>query len=273
MSDAVLASRLHDLVDLGVLRTEQYSERPPRFEYRLTECGIDFWKTAIGVWEWERRWSHRINGRLPEFVHLVGGHQATIDFGCGGCSTSAERLRLDADSHRQLRMGQPVVPRRRRRDRGHHACGVPRRTHPRVVLQPMRQRTRAVNDHVQHLTIVGPSSGHKDQETRESYTLVNVRSLCFHSAIFERARRGQTRSGRSARQAVVNPSRAWLIRRGQARLVDSRTTKLRAIHFAAHGHARSSLERLAGGVCRRSCRLAEQTAWQRIHSDPQLGVV
>ena len=130
MSDAVLASRLHDLVDLGVLRTEQYSERPPRFEYRLTECGIDFWKTAIGVWEWERRWSHRINGRLPEFVHLVGGHQATIDFGCGGCSTSAERLRLDADSHRQLRMGQPVVPRRRRHDRGHHARGVPRRTHP-----------------------------------------------------------------------------------------------------------------------------------------------
>ena len=46
VSDAVLASRLHDLVDIGVLQTVVYTRRPPRHEYRLTDCGIDFWQTA-----------------------------------------------------------------------------------------------------------------------------------------------------------------------------------------------------------------------------------
>jgi len=125
MPDAVLASRLHDLVDLGVLRTEQYSERPPRFEYRLTECGIDFWKTAIGVWEWERRWSHRTYGRLPELTHLVGGHQATIDFGCGGCSTSgvtARDLSIDVEHAVETIAKRPL--RRYRRASGKPSASI-----------------------------------------------------------------------------------------------------------------------------------------------------
>src|SRR6266508_720832 len=87
MSDAVLASRLRDLVEIGVFRTVQYSDRPPRSEYRLTECGIDFWQTAIGIWMWEHRWGHRAYGRIPQLVHLTCGEDTTAHFGCGGCST------------------------------------------------------------------------------------------------------------------------------------------------------------------------------------------
>ncbi len=116
MSDAVLASRLRDLVDLGVLRTEQYLKRPPRFEYRLTDCGIDFWKTAIGIWSWERRWGRRTRSPLPELIHLDGGHQATVEFGCGGCSTSGVTAReLTVDVQRAVQAVANTPLRRYRR--------------------------------------------------------------------------------------------------------------------------------------------------------------
>jgi len=116
MSDAVLASRLRDLVDLGVLRTEQYLKRPPRFEYRLTDCGIDFWKTAIGIWSWERRWGRRTRSPLPELTHLDGGHQATVEFGCGGCSTSGVTARdLIVDVRRAVQAVANAPLRRYRR--------------------------------------------------------------------------------------------------------------------------------------------------------------
>lgn len=73
MSDAVLASRLHDLVDLGVFRTVQYSNRPPRSEYRFTEIGLDFWATAIGIWMWERRWAIESTADFPDSLTLTVG--------------------------------------------------------------------------------------------------------------------------------------------------------------------------------------------------------
>ena len=86
VSDAVLSSRLHDLVDIGVLRTVRYTNRPPRHEYRLTECGLDFWKTAIGIWMWERQWGVRADGRFPVLTHLGCGKETAVEFGCGRCA-------------------------------------------------------------------------------------------------------------------------------------------------------------------------------------------
>ena len=39
----VLSDRLARLVDEGLLERHRYQERPERFEYRLTEKGIDLW--------------------------------------------------------------------------------------------------------------------------------------------------------------------------------------------------------------------------------------
>ena len=39
----VLTARLSRLVEEGVLTKVRYQERPERFEYRLTEKGIDLW--------------------------------------------------------------------------------------------------------------------------------------------------------------------------------------------------------------------------------------
>lgn len=45
----VLAERLARLVDDGVLVKRAYQERPPRFEYRLTEKGRDLYPALLAL--------------------------------------------------------------------------------------------------------------------------------------------------------------------------------------------------------------------------------
>ena len=45
----VLTDRLGRLVDEGILDKRAYQERPERFEYRLTEKGIDLWPVIVAL--------------------------------------------------------------------------------------------------------------------------------------------------------------------------------------------------------------------------------
>jgi DNA-binding HxlR family transcriptional regulator len=45
----VLTARLQRLVEEGVLKKVRYQERPERFEYRLTEKGLDLWPILISL--------------------------------------------------------------------------------------------------------------------------------------------------------------------------------------------------------------------------------
>ena len=48
----VLASRLQRLVEEGILERRPYCERPERFEYFLTEKGLDLWPTMVSLMHW-----------------------------------------------------------------------------------------------------------------------------------------------------------------------------------------------------------------------------
>ena len=48
----VLADRLNRLVDEGILERVRYSERPERFEYRLTRKGRDLVPALVGLRQW-----------------------------------------------------------------------------------------------------------------------------------------------------------------------------------------------------------------------------
>lgn len=52
----VLAARLALLVDEGVLERRPYQERPERFEYVLTEKGLDLFEVLIALMQWGDRW-------------------------------------------------------------------------------------------------------------------------------------------------------------------------------------------------------------------------
>src|SRR4051794_37940386 len=69
----VLADRLGRLVDAGVLEKHAYSERPPRYEYRLTDKGRDLWPVVHALAQWGDRYDAPA-GPPTLFVHR----------GCGG---------------------------------------------------------------------------------------------------------------------------------------------------------------------------------------------
>src|SRR5205823_13136875 len=69
----VLAARLGRLVDEGVLERVAYQERPERFEYRLTEKGLDLWPVLVALIGWGDRHA------APEGPPVVLEHR-----GCGG---------------------------------------------------------------------------------------------------------------------------------------------------------------------------------------------
>lgn len=51
----ILSDRLNTLVASGILRRELYQERPQRYEYRLTEKGIDLYPVLITLMDWGSR--------------------------------------------------------------------------------------------------------------------------------------------------------------------------------------------------------------------------
>jgi DNA-binding HxlR family transcriptional regulator len=70
----VLADRLSRLVEDGILEKRRYQERPERFEYRLTEKGIDLWPVLVTLLKWGDR-----HAPGPDGPPVIVRHR-----GCGG---------------------------------------------------------------------------------------------------------------------------------------------------------------------------------------------
>src|ERR1700745_1309563 len=58
----ILHRRLQTLVDEGVLERRLYNDSPPRYEYRLTEKGIDLWPAMVALMQWGDRHAGRTAG-------------------------------------------------------------------------------------------------------------------------------------------------------------------------------------------------------------------
>jgi DNA-binding HxlR family transcriptional regulator len=51
-----LATRLRGLVNAGIVERRQYSERPDRYEYRLTEAGTELRPVMYALLAWGDKW-------------------------------------------------------------------------------------------------------------------------------------------------------------------------------------------------------------------------
>jgi DNA-binding HxlR family transcriptional regulator len=81
----VLSERLKTLVDNGVLEKRQYSDRPDRFEYRLTEMGRDLWPVVISLLRWGDKWLTAEDGAPVEVRHKACGHAIHPELACPDC--------------------------------------------------------------------------------------------------------------------------------------------------------------------------------------------
>jgi DNA-binding HxlR family transcriptional regulator len=69
----ILAARLKKLVATGVLERRLYQDRPPRYEYHLTEAGRDLHTVITALRQWGDKHVTREGPRPPRFVHECGG--------------------------------------------------------------------------------------------------------------------------------------------------------------------------------------------------------
>jgi DNA-binding HxlR family transcriptional regulator len=86
----ILADRLARLVDAGILRREQYSERPPRDEYRLTEKGLDLYPVIITLARWGGKWGELALGAAIELQHRSCGAIVEPQLTCPECGEPVE---------------------------------------------------------------------------------------------------------------------------------------------------------------------------------------
>jgi DNA-binding HxlR family transcriptional regulator len=89
----ILTDRLRKLVDAGVLERRRYSERPPRFEYHLTEAGRDLAPVLTALSLWGNKWAPQ--APYVSMVHACGQPLA-VHIVCEHCGAevSAETLKV-----------------------------------------------------------------------------------------------------------------------------------------------------------------------------------
>nr|MDQ4042095.1 helix-turn-helix transcriptional regulator [Actinomycetota bacterium] len=83
----VLANRLDRLVEAGILKKRLYRERPARYEYFLTEKGIDLWPVLVSLIKWGDKHEPDERGRPLVVRHKGCGGEISDHFICERCAS------------------------------------------------------------------------------------------------------------------------------------------------------------------------------------------
>jgi len=78
----VLAARLRRLEEVGVLERQLYQERPPRYEYVLTQAGRELRPILLGLAQWGDRWAP--TPRVTVWEHECGA-ELELEHTCAAC--------------------------------------------------------------------------------------------------------------------------------------------------------------------------------------------
>ena len=79
----VLTDRLASLVEQGVFERRQYEDRPPRYEYVLTEKGRELLPVILAMMKWGDSWGSE--ERPVTLTHLRCGHETQPVVTCEHC--------------------------------------------------------------------------------------------------------------------------------------------------------------------------------------------
>ncbi|MCH7334957.1 helix-turn-helix domain-containing protein [Acinetobacter sp. NIPH 2699] len=84
----VLSERLKRLVEHGILTKVPYVERQERFEYRLTDKGLDLYPIILSMVQWADKWMDMGFGQPIEFTHKACGKKMIPKVVCSECDES-----------------------------------------------------------------------------------------------------------------------------------------------------------------------------------------
>jgi DNA-binding HxlR family transcriptional regulator len=81
----ILADRLQKLVGHGILERVRYQDRPQRFEYRLTEKGLDLYPSIVTLMRWGDKHLAGELGAPVTLMHRTCGHETEPQLTCSEC--------------------------------------------------------------------------------------------------------------------------------------------------------------------------------------------
>ncbi len=85
VSRARLSDRLKYLTGIGVMERRPYQTRPERFEYVLSEMGLDLFEMALLIHQWADRWrGDQLDSNIEKRHRPCGAH-LSMGFQCASC--------------------------------------------------------------------------------------------------------------------------------------------------------------------------------------------
>lgn len=87
MAPKLLTTRLRKLESAGIVARVKYSEHARRFEYRLTEMGIDLYPVLVTITQWGDKWTKPSTEKTPplQMIHKECGEPLGPAMTCTGC--------------------------------------------------------------------------------------------------------------------------------------------------------------------------------------------
>jgi DNA-binding HxlR family transcriptional regulator len=85
VSRKVLAERLSELIENGVVERTRYQDNPPRYDYVLTEKGADLVDVLLAMMAWGDRWASGEDGPPLVLRHERCGAIVQAVPACSGC--------------------------------------------------------------------------------------------------------------------------------------------------------------------------------------------
>ena len=106
----VLAARLKSLVEHGVLERRRYTERPPRFEYRLTSKGRDLYPVMMALTAWGDKHAYADCATPVRMVHTACGEEIRPVITCAGCGEPVRPTEIRMERRDAPTVGQVLAP-------------------------------------------------------------------------------------------------------------------------------------------------------------------
>lgn len=108
MATNVLSERLNWLCEIGMLRLQPYSDRPRRYEYRLTEKAIDYYPILVMLLQWGDRHYVAPEGPPLLLTHTPCGAILDPVVSCSSCGEAVHpaevRFVLDESAGSETRL-------------------------------------------------------------------------------------------------------------------------------------------------------------------------
>jgi DNA-binding HxlR family transcriptional regulator len=97
ISSRALSDLLQHLRKLGIIKAVAYQKRPVRYEYRLTDKGLELYPIIVSMTRWGDRWMRAKGEPTPaRLVHQHCGHVFKPVLTCPACGqvTGARDVRI-----------------------------------------------------------------------------------------------------------------------------------------------------------------------------------